>query len=104
MKSTLNANNIVYADAMKAALNAVYQLDDIGCCVLRICFESRKPVISITPPPPDCTALNGAVRMWKTTGKTVQSVMSARFHDVQVEWVVCSQHAPGAWAGAYAHA
>jgi hypothetical protein len=90
MNSTLNVNNQVYAGAVKTALSVIYHLDDAGCTVLGISVVARNPVITISPPPADCAALQGATRVRRTQGSTSHSLMSAFFHGAQVEWMVRS--------------
>lgn len=96
---TPDLNQQLFRSATTAAINGVYHLGLLGCCIRRIEIAGATPVIEIDPPPPG-PFLRGALHRRVNINGVISTTMVARTHGCTVQWESIAQTAPLAQAGA----
>lgn len=94
-----DANQQLYRSATTTALNGVYHLGLLGCCIRRIEIDSATPVIEIDPPSPR-GGLRGALHRRVTVNGVTRTTMVTRTHGCTVQWETTSASAPAPAASA----
>lgn len=83
-RTQLRAGNRLFNGAMRTAMGAIFLLDEAGSTVIGIEVRSGTPVLQIDQPP---VFVKGAVCVTRTLKGMRESVMVARFHGAQIEWI-----------------
>ncbi len=85
-------NQQLFRSATTAAINGVYHLGLLGCCIRRIEIAGATPVIEIDPPPPG-PFLRGALHRRVNINGVISTTMVARTHGCTVQWETTSARA-----------
>lgn len=92
-------NQQLFRSATTSAINGVYHLGLLGCCIRRIEIEGATPVIEIDPPPSGML-LRGALHRRVNINGVISTTMVARTHGCTVQWETTSAPASGSAAQA----
>ncbi len=87
-----DANQQLYRSATTTALNGVYHLGLLGCCIRSIEIDSATPVIEIDPPPSGML-LRGALHRRVNINGVISTTMVTRTHGCTVQWETTSARA-----------